>query len=285
MSVFVRKGDLLCEQMAETLPCSIFGMTNLPVAGNWLVGTVFAVYYAKRKELSAMAFIDYYKIMGIPKDTPQKDIRAAYTRRAKQFHPDLHPDDPKAKAKFQALNEAYDVLNDPEKRRKYDQYGENWKQAEAFGNAGGAAGGAYGGAGGFEGFDFSQFEQSGGGFSSFFEQLFGGGRRRGSSGGGFSGFTNSYGTRPDADARATVNIDMYTALLGGEIILQTQNSKLRLRVKPGTQQGAKVRLKGKGYDKGDGTFGDLIITYNVTLPTSLNDRQRDLLEQMRSAGN
>ena len=100
-----------------------------------------------------------------------------------------------------------------------------------------------------------------------------------------AGFTNSYGTRPDADARATVNIDMYTALLGGEIILQTQNSKLRLRVKPGTQQGAKVRLKGKGYDKGDGTFGDLIITYNVTLPTSLNDRQRDLLEQMRSAGN
>ena len=79
-----------------------------------------------------LAFIDYYKIMGIPKDTPQKDIRAAYTRRAKQFHPDLHPDDPKAKAKFQALNEAYDVLNDPEKRRKYDQYGENWKQAEAF---------------------------------------------------------------------------------------------------------------------------------------------------------
>ena len=79
-----------------------------------------------------MAFIDYYKIMGIPKDTPQKDIRAAYTRRAKQFHPDLHPDDPKAKAKFQALNEAYDVLNDPEKRRKYDQYGENWKHAEEF---------------------------------------------------------------------------------------------------------------------------------------------------------
>ena len=62
-----------------------------------------------------MAFIDYYKIMGISKDTPQKDIKAAYKKRAKQFHPDLHPDDPKAKAKFQALNEAYDVLNDPEK--------------------------------------------------------------------------------------------------------------------------------------------------------------------------
>lgn len=229
-----------------------------------------------------MAFIDYYKIMGIPKDTPQKDIRAAYTKRAKQFHPDLHPDDPKAKAKFQALNEAYDVLSDPEKRKKYDQYGENWKQADAFGNAGAQSNG-YGGSG-FEGFDFSQFEGGGGGFSSFFEELFGGGRRRSSRSGGFSGFSTSYGGRPQADAHATVNIDMYTALLGGEIILQTQNSKLRLRIKPGTQQGAKVRLKGKGYDKGDGTFGDLIITYNVTLPATLNDRQRDLLEQMRRAG-
>ena len=86
--------------------------------------------------------------MGISKDTPQKDIKAAYKKRAKQFHPDLHPDDPKAKAKFQALNEAYDVLNDPEKRAKYDQYGEHWKMA---GMGGGATGGAD--AGGFEGFE------------------------------------------------------------------------------------------------------------------------------------
>ena len=98
-----------------------------------------------------MAFIDYYKVMGIPKDTPQKDIRAAYRKRSKQFHPDLHPDDPKAKAKFQMLNEAYEVLNDPEKRAKYDQYGENWKQAEQFG------GGGFGTGGGnpFEGFSFN----------------------------------------------------------------------------------------------------------------------------------
>ena len=65
-----------------------------------------------------MAFIDYYKIMGVPKDIPQADIQAAYRKRVKQFHPDLHPDDPKAKAKFQALNEANAVLLDPEKRRK-----------------------------------------------------------------------------------------------------------------------------------------------------------------------
>lgn len=103
-----------------------------------------------------MAFIDYYKIMGIPRDTPQKDIRLAFKKRAKQFHPDLHPDDPKAKAKFQALNEAYDVLNDPEKRRKYDQYGEHWRDADTFNQAGGFHAGTNG-SDGFEGFDFSQF--------------------------------------------------------------------------------------------------------------------------------
>ena len=76
-----------------------------------------------------MAFIDYYKILGVDKNIPQKDVREAYRKRAKQFHPDLHPDDPKAKAKFQALTEAYEVIGDPEKRKKYDQYGENWKSA------------------------------------------------------------------------------------------------------------------------------------------------------------
>ena len=75
-----------------------------------------------------MAFIDYYKILGVDKNIDQKDVREAYRKRAKQFHPDLHPNDPKAKAKFQALNEAYDVIGDPEKRKKYDQYGEKWKR-------------------------------------------------------------------------------------------------------------------------------------------------------------
>lgn len=224
-----------------------------------------------------MAFIDYYKIMGISKDTPQKDIKTAYKKRAKQFHPDLHPDDPKAKAKFQALNEAYDVLNDPDKRAKYDQYGEHWKQAEGFGG-----GAANGGAGGFDGFDFSQF--SGNGFSDFFTQMFGGS----AAGGNFhSHFGRGFGTHGQttgtqyADREYTVNIDMYTALLGGEIILQTSQEKLKLKVKPGTQPGSKVRLKGKGSIYPDGTRGNLILTYNVQLPTKLTDRQKDLLREMR----
>lgn len=115
-----------------------------------------------------MAFIDYYKILGVDKTIPQKDVKKAYLKRAKQFHPDLHPDDPKAQAKFQALQEAYDVIGDPEKRKKYDQYGEQWKQADQFGGFGGDAGGGNP----FGGFDFSSFG-GGGGFSSFFEDLFG----------------------------------------------------------------------------------------------------------------
>ena len=219
-----------------------------------------------------MAFIDYYKILGVDKTIDQKDVKKAYLKRAKQFHPDLHPDDPKAKAKFQALNEAYDVIGDPEKRRKYDQYGEQWKEAEAFGSQG-----ARGGRGGspFEGFDFSSFQGGGSGFSSFFEHLFGGG------GGGFrfsggSGSGSPFGSRRPADTQASVNIDMYTALLGGDVVISTGTAKLRLKVKPGTQTGTKVRLHGKGQG---GT--DLIITFNVKLPTSLSPRQQALLRQMR----
>lgn len=260
-----------------------------------------------------MAFVDYYKILGVDKNIPQKDVRAAYRKRAKQFHPDLHPNDPKAKAKFQALNEAYEVISDPDKRAKYDQYGEQWKNADAFGGFGGAGGaggsGSYGGAGGnpFEGFDFSQFG-GGGGFSSFFENLFGGRGRsqqsaKGFGSGNFGGFngagygagadfgTGSCGGGCEQNGRANngemnmnVNIDLYTALLGGEGIIKLSNgSKIKLKIKPETQNGTKVRVRGKGYDRGDGTFGDLMITYNVKLPTGLNDKQKDLLRQMKDA--
>lgn len=239
-----------------------------------------------------MSFIDYYKILGVDKSIPQKDVKKAYLKRAKQFHPDLHPDDPKAQAKFQALQEAYDVIGDPEKRKKYDQYGEQWKQADAFGGAG--FGGGAGGGNPFGGFDFSSFS-GGGGFSDFFENLFG---RKGQQGGGFGGFQGfssggsgfggfSGGTGRQArtnsgEMNATVSIDLYTALLGGEVMITLSNgSKVKMKIKPETQPGTKVRLRGKGYDRGDGTFGDLIITYQVKLPQNLSERQKDLLRQMR----
>ena len=227
-----------------------------------------------------MAFIDYYKILGVDKNIPQKDVRKAYLKRTKQFHPDLHPNDPKAKAKFQALNEAYDVINDPEKRKLYDQYGERWREGQAFGGAGGGAGAGqsyqWGGGEGspFEGFDFSSFGAGGGGFSSFFQDLFGRGAQ--------ANTRSKASRRNTGEMNATVNIDLYTALLGGDVIIQMGNgSKIKLKVKPETQNGTKVRLRGKGYDRGDGTMGDMIITYNVTLPTNLSEHQKTLLQQMR----
>jgi curved DNA-binding protein len=203
-------------------------------------------------------------------------------KRAKQFHPDLHPDDPKAQAKFQALQEAYQVISDPEKRKKYDQYGEQWKQAEQFQGFGG---GGAGGGNPFGGFDFSGFSGGGaGGFSDFFESLFG---RKGQQGGGFGGFQGFGGggsaRTSTGEMSANVTIDLYTALLGGEVILSLSNGqKVKMKVKPETQPGTKVRLRGKGYDRGDGTFGDLVITYQVKLPTNLTEKQRQLLRQMQA---
>ena len=226
-----------------------------------------------------MAFIDYYKILGVDKNIPQKDVRKAYLKRTKQFHPDLHPDDPKAKAKFQALAEAYEVIGDPEKRKKYDQFGQNWKSADAFGQQGGFGGGFRGTGGGspFDGFDFSGFG-GGGQFSSFFQNIFGG------MGAGCSHASTNASGRVSGDVITTANIDLYTALLGGPIIVQlSSGSKLKLNVKPETQNGTKVRVRGKGRSNGDGTIGDLIITYNVVLPTNLSPRQKNLLNEMRNA--
>ena len=225
-----------------------------------------------------MAFIDYYKILGVDRNIPQSEVGAAYRKRAKQFHPDLHPDDPKAKAKFQALSEAYDVIGDPEKRKKYDQYGEQWKQAEMFEGSRGFGGSSgfegFGGSSGFEGFDFSSFGSGGSGFSSFFENLFGSGART----------SGRRSTPHSGEMSASVTIDMYSALLGGEVIIQLSNgSKIKLKVKPGTQPGTKVRIRGKGYDRGDGSMGDLIITYNVSLPEHLTERQKELLREMRGS--
>ncbi len=217
-----------------------------------------------------MAFIDYYKILGVPKDIPQDEVKKAYFKRAKQFHPDLHPDDPKAKAKFQALNEAYEVIGDKDKRAKYDQYGQNWRMAEQMG--GGPQGGFQWsqGNGAFEGFDFSAFT-GGGGFSDFFEQLFGKktkGRSRASA--------------QQAEYTSDVDIDLYTALLGGEVMLQLgTGSKIKLKVKPCTQNGTKVRIR--GVDVGQGQKKDVVISFKVNLPAHLNERQKELLRQMRDS--
>ena len=110
-------------------------------------------------------------------------------------------------------------------------------------------------------------------FPDFFQDLFGQGSRT---------RRTSKSTQHSGEMNATVNIDLYTALLGGEVIIQLGNGdKVKLKVKPETQNNTKVRLRGKGYSRGDGSFGDLIITYNVVLPQNLSEHQKDLIKQMR----
>ncbi len=220
-----------------------------------------------------MAFVDYYKILGVDKNIPQKDVKKAYLKRAKQFHPDLHPNDPKAKAKFQALNEAYTVINDPEKRKKYDMFGEKWDQMDGQSTQGGAWGGFDGNA------DFSHFGGGMGssGFSSFFESLFGGGMK------GMK-WTDMMGGQQQQDTEASLEIDMYTALLGGDVTVNINGgSTIRLKIKPDTQNGTKIRVKGKGPVARNGKPTDIILTIHVKLPQHLTERQKQLLMEMRNA--
>jgi len=314
-----------------------------------------------------MAYIDYYKILGVDKTATQDDIKKAFRKLARQYHPDLNPNDANAKEKFQAINEANEVLSDPEKRKKYDEYGENWKHADEFEAQRKAYQNQQGGGGGdgeywystdgthFNGFGgegMHGFGGNGSGFSDFFEELFGhrgAGAGRGAHGafkgqdiqgelqltlreaatthkqtfsvngenlritvpagiangqiiklkghggkgvnGGpdgdlyitFNIADDPVFRRKDNDLYTDVNIDLYTAVLGGEVTVNTLDGQVKLKVRPGTQNDAKVRLKGKGFPvyKQDGTYGDLIVTYHVTIPTTLTDKQKDLFRQLQ----
>ena len=309
-----------------------------------------------------MAYIDYYKALGVDKSATQDDIKKAFRKLARKYHPDLNPNDPSAKDKFQEINEANEVLSDPEKRKKYDEYGEHWKHADEFekqkqqygaGGFGGRTGGF--GSSGNGSYWYSSNGEEGfgdaGGFSDFFEELFGHGAGRGRNArGGFRGqdieaslqlslreaatthkqtFSingetlritvpagvadgqviklkghGGKGTNggPDGDLYITfvipddpvfkrkendlytdVTINLYTAVLGGEVTVNTLDGQVKLKVRPGTQNDAKVRLKGKGFPvyKQEGVTGDLIVTYHVTIPTTLTEKQKDLFRQLQ----
>lgn len=313
-----------------------------------------------------MAYIDYYKILGVDKNASQDDVKKAFRKLARKYHPDLNPNDPSAKDKFQEINEANEVLSDPEKRKKYDEYGEHWKHADEFEaqkkarQHAGAGGGGFSGFGGDGGSYWYSSDGEGfsggdaGGFSDFFESMFG---HRGGGGRGGSGFRGQdfnaelhlslrdaaqthkqvlnvngkqvritipagvadgqviklkgYGgeginggpagdlyitfriaedavfKRLGDDLYVDVEVDLYTAVLGGEKVVDTLEGKVKLKIKPETQNGTKVRLKGKGFPiyKKEGQFGDLIVTYSVKIPTSLTDRQKELFRELQQSMN
>lgn len=292
-----------------------------------------------------MDFVDYYKTLGIAKTASADEIKKAYRKLARKLHPDLNPNDKEAHKKFQQINEANEVLSEPDKRKKYDQYGKDWKHADQFENAKQQRGGGFGGQ------DFGQYTYSSdddSGFSDFFESLFGGARRSrqqpkyrgqdynaelqlslkdayttqkqaltingkniritipagvengqqirlknyGSPGanGGPNGDlyitfvmkNDTEFTRQGNDLYKTEDVDLYTAVLGGEKTIDTLSGKIKLKVQPETQNGTKIRLKGKGYPvyKKEGQFGDLYITWNVKLPVNLTEKQKELFTEL-----
>lgn len=291
-------------------------------------------------------FIDYYKILGIDKNATQSQIKSAYRKLARKYHPDINPNDKEAKRKFQEINEANEVLSDPEKRKKYDQYGENWQHAEEFERS-------------------DQFRRQRSSqrqtqyaqqdyeseFSDFFESLFGGFRGASQSSGRarFRGedysaelqlnLTDVYEThkrelnvngkkiritipagiengqvikitghggpginggpagdlyikflikndprfkRLNNDLYTTVDIDLYTAVLGGDLITDTLKGKIKINIKPGTQNGSRIKIKGKGFPvyKKSGVYGDLYITFNVIIPGNLSEAEKDLFTRL-----
>lgn len=303
-----------------------------------------------------MAYIDYYSILGVSKTATADEIKKSYRKLARKYHPDINPNDEEAKLKFQQINEANEVLSDPDKRKKYDAYGENWKHAEEYEKAqqqqsqnGGFA--DYTNFGGFGGGSYSFGGDDEGGFSDFFESLFGGrqsasGSRHsrsfrgqdytselhlslrdasethkrtltlngknlritipagvsdgqviklaGQGASGKNGGPNGdlYITfvieedpkfkRVGDDLYTTADLNLYTAVLGGEETIDTFTGKVKLKIAAGTQNGTKVRLKGKGFPvyKKDGQSGDLIITYAIRIPTDLNEEQKGLFEKL-----
>ncbi|QOW11784.1 J domain-containing protein [Kaistella flava (ex Peng et al. 2021)] len=304
-----------------------------------------------------MAYIDYYKVLGIDKKATADEIKKAYRKLARKYHPDVNPGDKESERKFKELNEANEVLSNPANRTKYDQYGENWKHGEQYEQAQqhqrsqqSRQGRGYGG---FSEADFGE----GADFSDFFQSMFGGGGggfssgSRGSASGKFkgqdveatlslelrdaakthqqtfdingkkvritipAGVSNGQKIKlkghgnpghnggPNGDLFITFNIeedhqfkrmgndlssdleiDLYTAILGGETLVKTLDGTVNLKVKPETQNGTKVKLKGKGFPvyKREGEFGDLYVTYIVKMPTSLTDQEKELFLQLKN---
>jgi len=294
-----------------------------------------------------MEYIDYYQVLGIDKNATQDDIKKAYRQLARKHHPDVNPNDKEAHKKFQLLNEANEVLSDPEKRKKYDQYGKDWKHAEQFEQTRQSQQQSqnFGGHQTFTG-DFNE-----GDFSDFFNSMFGGmggssfrsrqtkfrgedyhaelqlnltdvykthqqvltvngkniritipagvenGQQikiKGYGGEGINGgpngdlyisfhiINNTKFKRSSNDLYTDIELDLYTAVLGGEITIVTLDGKVKLKVQPETQNETKIRLKGKGFPlyRKEGEFGDLTITFHVKIPTNLTDKQKELFEQL-----
>jgi curved DNA-binding protein len=204
-----------------------------------------------------MAFIDYYKILGVDKTASDKDIKSAYRKLARKHHPDLNPDNAESNKIFQQLNEANEVLSDPEKRKKYDKYGENWQHGEAYDQARQQQQSqqrSYGG-GGAQGFDFEGFG-SGDNFSDFFQSMFGGG------GGAGRGRQARYRGQ-DYNAELQLNLNQIAETHKQTLTVNGKN--IRITIPAGVENGQTIKIGGHGGPGANGgPGGDLYIKFLVS---------------------
>lgn len=208
---------------------------------------------------------DYYEILGVPRSASDADIKKAFRKLAREYHPDVAKDKKRAEEKFKELNEAYEVLGDPEKRKKYDELGANWKSGAEFRpppgweqSFGGGRGSRGAGPGHFE------FEFGGTGFSDFFEQFFG--SRRTSRGfGGGTGFDEGaefaqQGRDIEGDIMVTLDEAMHGSVRSVNVRHERKSETYQVKVPPGVVAGQKLRLAGKGeHGSGGGQAGDLYL--------------------------
>jgi curved DNA-binding protein len=214
-----------------------------------------------------MEYKDYYKILGVDKSATEKDIKRAYRKLARQYHPDKNPNDKKAEEKFKEINEANEVLGNPENRAKYDQLGQNYHR---FQQMGGAPGGfdfsqwaAAGGPGGTYQTTNVDFEDlfGGGGFSEFFSTIFGGGRARRNA--NPEGMFRQQVQTPGRNIEQRVEITLEEAYRGTErTLVEPNGSQIRAKIPPGARTGSKIRLRGKG-QQGPAGPGDLFLVIRV----------------------
>ena len=235
-----------------------------------------------------MQYKDYYDILGVDQNATDKEIKKAFRKLATQYHPDKNQGDPAAEEKFKAINEAYEVLKDPEKRKKYDTLGANWEAYQQGGfdfNSGGGQGNPFGGRSyTFQG-DPSEFfgggnAGNGSGFSSFFDMFFGGGGTAFDTE-GFGG--NRYGgqrQRRGRDVQAEMQIRLEDAFRGDRKTFEWKGQKLRVNIKPGAYDGLKLRIKGKGYATPEGTPGDLYLVLRIADHPQFQVLGRDLKTQV-----
>lgn len=292
-----------------------------------------------------MAFIDYYKVLEIDRKATDAEIKKAYRKLARKYHPDINPNDKEAEKNFKEINEANEVLGNAEKRKKYDAYGENWQHDSQFEKTNQQQR-YYNKSANQE--DFNSYGRDGDDYSTFFESLFGNSRGRNRSqqfkgtdfstelhlnleevyttqkktisingknirftipagiengqtikiaghggdgiGGGPKGdlyitfsIENHLDFKRDKDnLYTTVTLDLYKAVLGGEITIATFNGKAKLNIAAGTQNGTQVKLKGKGFSvyKQEGHFGDLYITFQIKIPTNLSNKELELFTEL-----